>query len=322
MGYYLSQQLYASGHKITLLNRGVTKDDLPQDIARLRADRTDIKQVRRALGGRQFDAVVDMVSYRAQEAEDIVNVLKGNIGHYIFFSTGQVYLVRDGIQRPYKEADYHGDIMRQPDPNTYDYEEWLYGVEKRAAEAVYAEAYAAHGFPYTSLRMPMVNSERDGFKRLYGYALRIKDGGPLLIPKKPQYPVRTVYARDVVNAVQRIIESGQGKGKAYNLSQDETVSLTELLTVMGDIMGIAPDIKFVARDLLMANGFLPDISPFSEYWMSELDNSLGKAELGITYTPLRESLEKILVYYEQNPPEKPTSYRRRHAEKNLMINSE
>jgi len=322
MGYFLAEQLHASGHAITLLNRGVTQDNLPKDIARLRADRTDIKQVRRALGGRQFDAVVDMVVFRQQEAEDIINVLDGQTGHYIFFSTGQVYLVREGIQRPYTEADYHGDIMRQPDPNTYDYEEWLYGVEKRSAEAAYVEAFERNGFPYTSLRMPMVNSERDGFKRLYSYVLRIKDGGPVLVPDAPRYPVRNVYAGDVVNAVQHIIENKLGIGKAYNLSDDQTVSLTELLNLLGEIMGIKPDIKFVERDLLMANGFLPDCSPFSDYWMSELDNSLGKAELGISYTPLRQYLEKILAYYDKHPPEKPTSYRRRHAEKNLLIDVE
>jgi len=322
MGYHLSKQLHAAGHSITLLNRGVTEDNLPDDIARLRADRTDIKQLRRALAGRQFDAVVDMVVYRRQEAEEIIEVLRGQTDHYVFFSTGQVYLVREGIQRPYTEADYAGPIMPQPDPNTYDHEEWLYGVEKRDAEAAFAEAYERDGFPYTSLRMPMVNSERDGFKRLYSYVLRIQDGGPILVPDAPHYPVRNVYAGDVVNAVQHIIENGLGKGKGYNLSQDETTSLSELLKIIGDILGIEPQIRFVERDLLKANGFLPDCSPFSDYWMSELDNTLGKTELGISYTPLRTYLEKILAYYGQHPPEKPTSYRRRHAEKNLLIDVE
>ena len=79
-------------------------------------------------------------------------------------------------------------------------------------------------FPYTSLRLPMVNSERDHFHRLYNYILRLKDGGPILAPSTPNYPLRHVYADDVLSARRNsgLIESGKGKGETYNISQDET----------------------------------------------------------------------------------------------------
>ena len=71
--------------------------------------------------------------------------------------------------------------------------------------------------------------------------------------------------------------------------------------------------------LAEANGFLPDCSPFSERWMSELDNRRSKAELGIDYTPLRTTLERIVAYYQTHEPPQPVSYRRRHAEKQLAM---
>jgi hypothetical protein len=43
-------------------------------------------------------------------------------------------------------------------------------------------------------------------------------------------------------------------------------------------MGIKPHIIRVKRSELEANGFLPDCSPFSDRWMSELDNTRSKAE--------------------------------------------
>ena len=76
------------------------------------------------------------------------------------------------------------------------------------------------------------------------------------------------------------------------------------------------------RDLLEANGFLPDCSPFSERWMSELDNTRSKRELGMTYTPVRTYLEKIVAYYAENPPPMPASYRRRRAELLLLEHSD
>lgn len=321
IGYFLAEQLVKQGHRLTLLNRGMSRDDLPDHIARLRCDRTDAQQMRRALKGRQFDVVIDTVLYKGTEAETVIDILNGQVGHYIFISTGQVYLVRTSLQRPYKESDYAGPIVPQPEINTYDYEEWLYGMGKRAVEDELAAAHAELDFPYTSLRLPMVNSERDGFNRLYGYLLRIKDGGPILAPNMPDYPIRNVYAGDVIRAIMHLVETGQGKGRAYNISQDETVSLAELLNILGELIGTPAHLVKMERELLEANGFLPDCSPFSDVWMSELDNTLSKTELNLTYTPLRTYLKKIVDYYEEHPPQRPpVSYRRRHAEKALGEN--
>lgn len=319
IGYLLAQHFYEVGHHVTVLNRGVSQDDLPADIARLRCDRTDRSQLKRALNSREFDMVVDMVLFRESEAEPITDLLRNRVGHYVFISTGQVYLIRKGITRPFKEEDYEGELEPRPEPNTYDYEEWLYGYEKRTAEDALAQAYRRDGFPYTALRLPMVNGERDTFKRLYGYILRIKDGGPILIPDEPNYPVRNVYSGDVVHAISQILSTGNGKGRAYNISQDETIPLVELLNMLGEFLGREPRIQLAKRSLLRANGLLPDCSPFSDKWMSELDNSRSKAELGMTYTPLEEYLSRIVQHYAEHPPEKPSSYRRRRSEKNLIL---
>lgn len=319
LGFYTSKRLIADGHRVTLLNRGLSEDDLPESVHRLRCDRTDIQQMRRALNGRHFDMVIDMVVYSGQDAEDIIQILDGQIGHYVFISTGQVYLVREGSNAPIHENEYDGELVTKPEDLTYDYEEWLYGVQKREAENVLAAAYAKTGFPYTSLRLPMVNSQRDGFNRLYSYVLRIKDGGPMLVPDQPNYPLRHVYVGDVVQAIVKLIETGKGKGAAYNISQDETVSLNTFVTMLADILNRPPNIVEVERRTLQANGFLPDCSPFSEAWMSVLDNTRSKEDLGMTYTPLRTYLEKILAYYEEHPPMPPVSYRRRQAEKNMIL---
>src|SRR5690606_34047063 len=103
----------------------------------------------------------------------------------------------------------------------------------------------------------------------------------------PQYPLRHIYADDVVKAVTTVIYTGQGKGRAFNISQDETVTLPEFLEMVSSYMGkTLPEVVEVKRSLLEANGFLPDCSPFSDRWMSELTNTRSKAELGMTYTPL------------------------------------
>jgi nucleoside-diphosphate-sugar epimerase len=314
VGHYLTLALLKAEHTITLVNRGKTPDDLPEALERLRADRTDSAALERALGGRQFDVVVDNALYKRPEAETIIRLLNGRVGHYIFLSSGQVYLVREGLERPFSEDDYEGRVMPAPKAATFAYAEWLYGYDKRQVEDAMSRAWQEQQFPFTSLRLPMVNSERDHFGRLYSYVLRLQDGGPILVPETPDHWLRHIYAGDVVQAILRCIQKGPGTGRAYNLSQEETTSLDDFLSIVGDLLGVQPHLLRYRRGLLEANGFLPDCSPFSERWMSELTNARSKSELGMVYTPLRDYLAKIIAYYQTDPPREPIGYRRRHAE--------
>jgi nucleoside-diphosphate-sugar epimerase len=144
--------------------------------------------------------------------------------------------------------------------------------------------------------------------------LRLKDGDPILVPETPDYKLRHVYSADVVKAIMLCMERGAGAGRAYNISQDETTSLDEFLGIVGKLLGMQPQLMRFRRTLLEANGFLPDCSPFSERWMSEMTNDLSKAELGMRYTPLREYLGKIIAHFEAEPPREPVGYKRRHTE--------
>jgi nucleoside-diphosphate-sugar epimerase len=317
VGHYLTEHLLAAGHHVTLLNRGLTRDSLPEGLPRLHCDRTDAVQLRRALSGRTFDAVVDNVLYRKPEAETITQLLDGRVGHYIALSSGQVYLVREGLSRPFREEDYAGPTLPPPALATYDYEEWLYGADKRHCEDVLTEAHAQRGFPATVLRLPMVHSARDQFLRIYSYVLRLRDGGPILVPDRPNYPIRHVYALDVVRALVTLIESGKGKGRAFNISQDETLPLDAFLNKLGEAIGVTPRIVTAERDRLQADGFLPDCSPFSDVWMSELDNTRSKTELGMVYTPVSTYLAHIVRELTDLRPTPPAGYRRRNAERAL-----
>lgn len=316
MGYYLSQRLVETGCDLTLLNRGITKDDLPRSIHRLHADRSDHQQMRRALLAKSFDIVVDFVLYRGDEARTVIELLRDQVDHFIFISTGQVYLVREGLPRPFKEDDYEGRLMPAPKANSYAYEEWTYGVEKRDAEDQLRAAWSSSQFPATILRLPMVNSARDPYHRLFNYYLRLRDGGAILVPETPNYALNHVYAHDVVDVIMQLIDTGQGKGRAYNIAQDERVSHAEFLNILAEIMGTEAQSVTASRSDLVVGGFMPDCSPFSERWMSDLDNSRSRTELGFNYSPLHEYLAKIVNYFDSNSIAPPLTYRRRQAELN------
>lgn len=317
MGFYLSQRLAEAGSDLTLLNRGITKDDLPKSIHRLHVDRTDHQQMRRALLAKSFDVVIDFVMYRGDEARTAIELFRDEVEHYIFLSTGQVYLVREGLQRPFREEDYEGRVMPAPKKNSYAYEEWRYGVDKRDVEDQLMAAWEHSRFPGTILRLPMVNSARDPYNRLFNYYLRLRDGGVILAPETPNHALNHVYALDAVNIIEQLIETGQGKGRAFNIAQDERVSHAEFLSILAEIMGTEAHSQVVKRSELVVGGFMPDCAPFSERWMSDLDNSRSKAELGVSYTPLRDCLREIVAYFDAHPIAPPLTYRRRQAEVNF-----
>lgn len=318
IGHFSALALLEAAHQVTVLNRGVTADALPPDVERLRADRSDATSLQAALAGRDFDLVLDTTTYNGDDARQAVELFAGRTGRYVFISSGQVYLVRDGATRPFREEDYSGPVIAAPPHDSPDYESWLYGVEKREAEDVFAAAWTARRFPVTTLRLPMVASERDRRGRVQAYIARILDGGPLLIPDQPGLPVRHVYVRDVADIVAALVSSPNGIGRAYNVSWGESMQLEEFITLLASLMDRLARVARVSQAELERHGLLPGCSPFSGKWMSELDSAGRGHELPrISYTAPDEYLSRLSGDYMQRWQANglvPAGYARRAAE--------
>ncbi len=318
LGLSIVELLVQRGHSVTVFNRGITAGNLPAGVERLFGDRGNPRGLQNACRNRTFDAVVDTTLYTGADTSPAIDALKDKTGHYIFISTGQVYLIRTAVQRPFREEDYAGEIMPAPRrDNVSDYRNWLYGKDKRDAEDLLFQAWTKSGFPVTSLRLPMINSERDHYGRVLGYVRRLEDGGPVLVPEENGLYLRHVYGEDVAQAIVGLIESGRGKGQALNLSQDETISLEDFLACVAEMLAAGLRIARVPRARLESRGLLPSCSPFSDPWMSALDNSRSKDEFGVRYTPWREYLRTIVLHYKNNPALVPEGYKTREQELRL-----
>ena len=315
LGPSIVQAFLERGMDISIFNRGQTPDDLPGHISRFRGDRGDPVQLKSAVGSHEFHAVIDTTLYTGPEAQAVLEVFSGRVQRYIFLSTGQVYLLRLGVKRPFKESDYEGPVMAEPPrDHRIDYQNWLYGHDKRQAEDVFAAAWANSRFPFTSLRLPMVHSERDHYHRILGYVRRLQDGGPILLPEGSGLSVQHVYGEDVVQAILRLLETDKGKGEAYNIGQDESVSLDQFLQMLAGSIHEPLKILRVPREKLERAGLLPDCSPFSGRWMSALDNARSKSELGMEYTPLPIYVEKLAESFSHRPRRDFVEYSRREEE--------
>jgi nucleoside-diphosphate-sugar epimerase len=308
-GYALTWRLIAGGARVTLLNRGVTPDPFGTRVERLLADRTtpDFGEV---LAGRTFDATVDFVAYVADDVLHAMAALgHGRTGHYIFISTGQVYMVREGcpkpVTTPLKESEYSGAVMAPPASKS-ERSQWDYGFGKRQCEDALAEAWRARRFPSTRIRIPMVNGERDDRRRVENYLVRMLDGRPVLLPDGGGHAVRHAYAGEVARAIAGMLGQEKTFGEAYNLSQRESPSLAEMLVMAADMLGARPRFIAVPSKALMDRGLEPArVSPFSGRWMSMLDPSRAEEELGFRHEPLDRYLGKIIASYLAYPPPSP-----------------
>lgn len=297
LGHVTALELFNRGHNVAILNRGHTRDELPKGIERLRADRSNSLQVRDAVRGRSFDLILDATTYTGADSAQAIQIFSGRAGRYVFVSSGQVYLVREGLSRPFREGDYAGPVMPEPARDSADHPSWLYGADKRDAEDAFMAARTEADFPVTTLRLPMVASERDHYGRIQGYAARLLDGGPLLIPEGEGLPLRHVYVGDVANLITGLAETKAGMGGDYNISFGESMKLDRFIELIAAAAGASPQIVHADRSTLEARGLLPHCSPFSGRWMSELDNSKSLAELstaGIRYTTPEIYLPRIV----------------------------
>ena len=303
-------RLLAARHDVTILNRGLTPDPFGDRVARLRGNRAQPGWSSALAGAGNFDAVVDFTGYVEADVREAANALRGRVGHYVFVSSGQVYLVREKHASPSRERDFDGPTIAKPaDPA--DHWDWDYGMGKRACESF----LAASGLPATRLRLPMVAGEGDPKQRVQGYLRRMLDGGPLLVPDGGEAPVRHVYAGAVARAIVAVLGAKDAIGGAFNLAQDETPTLVELIARIGATVGAKPRLVPVAREKLAGAGLVAkEVSAFSDRWMSFVDPTLAKTKLGFWHESLQEYLARIAAAYLAAPPAPPEAYAKRPQE--------
>jgi nucleoside-diphosphate-sugar epimerase len=314
VGHLLAWRLVASGHRVTLFHRGTRTAPFADRVETLLGDRTT-GVLPSLIKGRDFDATVDFGAYTAGDVEPLLDtVARTALGHYVLISTGQVYLVREGCPKPARETDYDGPVMPRPASES-DAGQWDYGTGKRACEDLVSHE-RSHA---TRVRIPMVNGPRDSQRRVESYLWRLLDGAEVLLPDGGAQPMRHVYSEDVARALAAMLGDERTFGQAYNLAQDETPTLREVLERMAWRVGAPAKLVAVSAAAIEAEGLaLRQVSPFSARWMSDLDATRAKVELGFVHTPLWEYLDRTVSAFLAYPPaDRPEGYSERRREVEL-----
>jgi 2'-hydroxyisoflavone reductase len=196
VGRAISWSAWHHGHEVSVLNRGVTADDLPETVERLRGDRQGDLSV---LGGRHFDATVDVIAYRPSDVARLADALGDRGGHYVQISSISAYHDADaegGTEATLTLWDDETDVDAPVTPKTY-------GPLKAACERA---GWRAFGEDSTMVRPTYVIGAFDATLRFPYWVERIRRGGTVAVPGPGTNAFQYVDARDLANFAVRVIE--------------------------------------------------------------------------------------------------------------------
>lgn len=292
----------AAGHEVSVVSRGSRPMPSHPHMRPLAADRNDAASLAAVLVGEKFDFTADFLAYDAAGVERLFAVPGFSPGRLAMISSGQVYLVTEGKEPPFRETDSDARLMPAPPEGTRDRREWDYGMGKRAAEEVLLRESSARGLPALALRLPVVQGEADGSLRLWAWLERMKDGGPVLLPDGGGQPVRFVYAGDAAAALLRLAETEDWPpAPALNLAQPADITLKEFLEMAAALAGLRPRFVSVGGETLAAAGLADTCAPYWGRWCSRPDPSAAFA-LGFTARGPEEYLPSVVPAHMGNPP--------------------
>jgi nucleoside-diphosphate-sugar epimerase len=218
------------GWSVTLLNRGSTA--APAGCRHLAADIRNPAQARAALGGLEFDAVVDWVAFEPAHVETDLELFRARTGQLVFISSASAY------QTPPERLPITEDT---PLDNPY----WAYSRQKIACEER-LRAAMRDGFPVTIVR-PSHTYGRGRFPYDGGYTVldRIRRGKPVVVPGDGTSLWTLTHNLDFATGLLGLLGRSEALGEAFHITGDEWLTWNAIFGILGRQLGCEPRLVHV-----------------------------------------------------------------------------
>jgi len=242
------------GDEVTTITRGVSGVSAAGAEAR-HADRTDVAQLRAALGGDSWDAVIDTWSLAPRVVRDAAALLAGRAGHYGYVSSRSVY--RWPIP---SRADESAPVV-DADPASDDGAD--YAAAKRGGELAALEYFAGR---CVLARAGLILGPYELVGRMPWWLRRIERAADpqdrdVLAPGPPARPLQYIDCRDL--AIWLLHAADRGIDGAFNaVSQPGHATMESLLTaavaaVSATNGGRAANLVWVSPEVIEEAGIEP-----------------------------------------------------------------
>jgi 2'-hydroxyisoflavone reductase len=288
VGRAIAWSAWHHGHDISVFNRGLTPNDLPESIERLTGDRDrDLN----SLAGRSFDVTIDATAYRPSDVERLARALDGRGGHYVQISSISAY--QDPPESGATEATLA--ILDDPDDPEAPITGRTYGPLKAASERA---GWSLFGEGSTMVRPTYVIGSFDATLRFPYWVERVRRGGVIAVPGPRDTYFQWVDARDLANFVVRVSEdtlSGVFHATGPRVGQGFIETIDQ---IAAQIAPQGTTLREISVENLAETGLgrkFPLWGPDSETVMA-LDSSLA-LEHGLDLRPLDDSVDDVVSWW-------------------------
>ena len=281
------------GHDVTVVNRGSARRELPDAVTVACADVHDAAGLKDALGGREFDAVADFLSFSPTDVSTGLEVFEGRTGQYVFISSASAY------QKPPARLPI---TERTPLENPF----WQYSRDKIACEELLLAASRDRGLPVTIVR-PSHTYDEQMLPTLgrWNDIARMRDGRPVVVHGDGTSLWTITHADDFAVAFTGLIGHPGAIGEDFTITGSHAPTWNQIYTWLAEAAGAGePELVHVASDTIAA--IAPDLGPTllgDKAHSSLFDTAKVQAlvpEFATTIT-FDEGARRILAHYDANP---------------------
>ena len=198
IGRHIVEALLASGHGVCVFTRGTSRDELPGSVERVRGDRSQGVAGLAALADRSWDACIDVSGYTPIQVRASAELLRTQIGRYLFVSTVSVYSELD--RGPVVETDA---LLPEAAEDVVEVTGETYGPLKVTCERIVRTTYSNR---CTILRPQIVAGPYDPTGRHTYWVQRAAQGDDMLAPGSGHDHVQVVDARDLARFAVSVVE--------------------------------------------------------------------------------------------------------------------
>ena len=308
------------GHKVSTFTRGKTIPTVHKamfkNVEQLVGDRENNLK---ALEHRTWDVVIDNSGRKVKWTKDTANLLKDNVGIYMYTSSTGVYY-------PYRGQHINTDtkiVLEMPEGLTSNEQyEQEYGIMKGNSEL---EAIKAFGKERTIVIRPTyMVGPADRTNRFLHWPLRLHKGGDVLVPGKLKDLVQYIDVRDAAEWYIRLAENKQhGTYNAVGPKSSQTI----LEFVKQGAKAFNADSSFTLIDdyeFLKTNGIhymIPWVMPEGDHYGSARIAHQKSIEAGLTYRDLKTTMNDTYNWWKSDAvsQERRTTY---ENDVNSVLNKE
>lgn len=230
----------AVGHDVTVLNRNrsVGHRPLPEAVEVLEADVGESSSVTGALGARRFDAVVNFLTFRPEQAAESIDVFRDRTAHYVHISTAALY------QKPPRRVPYLESMARSNPVSPY-------AQQKIAAEDVFLDEYRERSFPVTIVRPSHTYDDaRPPLPGDWTVIDRMLRGDEVVVHGDGTSLWTVTHADDFAIGLVGLLGNPQTFGEAFHIASEFVYSWNQIYQLVAAALGTEARIVHIPTDLL------------------------------------------------------------------------